>query len=146
MSAIATARSTALAAAIPATNVSGAVATARIASPASPSVRERGDVPDRLALERGLGDQEQRRAAEREDGEAERRVVAGMGDRELVADGDPDQSTISVSVQASHHPTATAPWAVSATSTPIASDAGSFTVASCHFLATLAPPHVQADA
>ena len=50
-----------------------------------------GEMPERLALEQDLREQEQRRAAEREDAEAERGIVAGMGDRELVADGDPDQ-------------------------------------------------------
>lgn len=38
-----------------------------------------------------LWEQEQRRAAEREDREAQLRVIAGMRDRELVADGDADQ-------------------------------------------------------
>jgi hypothetical protein len=42
-------------------------------------------------VEQQLGEQEQRRSAEREDREAERRVVAWVGDRELVGDGDHDQ-------------------------------------------------------
>ena len=90
VSAIATATSTALDAAIPAISVSGAVTTARIASAASPSSRE-WDAPERLAQEEDLGEQEQRRPAEREDREAKRRVVAGVGDRELVSDRDSDQ-------------------------------------------------------
>jgi hypothetical protein len=39
-----------------------------------------------------LAGQEQRRAAERQEREAERGVVAGMGDGQLVADGDRDQA------------------------------------------------------
>ena len=88
---IATAQSTVVDAAIPAIIVSGAVATARIASATSPEQARPGEMPERLALEQDLREQEQRRAAEREDAEAERGIVAGMGDRELVADGDPDQ-------------------------------------------------------
>jgi hypothetical protein len=91
VSAIATATSTALDAAIPTTSVSGAVATARIASAASASGRERGDVTYRFAREDDLGEQEQCRAAEGEDCEAECRLVVGVGDCELVADGDADQ-------------------------------------------------------
>ena len=91
VSVIATATSTAVDAAIPTISVSGAVATARIASAASRQRRERGTCPSASRMEDELGEQEQRRAAEREEREAERRVVAGMGDRELVADGDRDQ-------------------------------------------------------
>jgi len=49
------------------------------------------DVSERPAQEEALGEQEERRRAESEDREAERRLVVGMGDRELVTDGDPEQ-------------------------------------------------------
>jgi hypothetical protein len=49
-------------------------------------------VPERLAKEDDLREQEQSRPAEREEREAEPRIVGGMGDRELVADGDPKAS------------------------------------------------------
>ena len=90
MSLIATAASTAVDAAIPTMRVSGAVTTARSASGRQAEWTRARDATEHL-MEQELGEQEQRRAAEREDDEAERRVVAGMGDRELVADGDPDE-------------------------------------------------------
>jgi hypothetical protein len=91
VSAIATATSTALDAAIPTISVSGAVAIARIASTLSPRSRERGRCP---SASRG----KKNWASGRTVGPPNVRIVKpsvawspGLGDRELVADGDTDQ-------------------------------------------------------
>jgi hypothetical protein len=98
VSAIATATSTALDAAIPTITVSGAVASARIASATSPSSRERGTYPSALrrketwASRNSAGPPKVKiRSTEGDDREAKRHFVARMGDRELVADDDADQ-------------------------------------------------------
>ena len=80
----------ALDAAIPTISVSGAVASARIASATSPSSRERGTYPSTLRRKKTWASRNSR-STEGEDREAKRRFVARMGDRELAADGDANQ-------------------------------------------------------
>jgi hypothetical protein len=87
-SAIATATSTALEAAIPAVIVSGDVTTARIASAPRASGRERGTCLTASPLKMIWASRKSAGPPNVRIVKPEDRVVVGMGDRELVADGD----------------------------------------------------------
>ena len=119
----ATATSTALDAAIPTIIVSGAVATARIASAARAAGRERGTCPTASNLKMIWASRKS--AGPPNVRIVKPRVVSSAG--WAIASSSPtamamSASTISVSVHVPQYPTAPAPSAVAATSTPIASD------------------------